>query len=175
MSQEAITPSSKGAKLSGTTFLESKNYRFLIMDAPTDANLSNYIEVLAKRKVRYVVRACDPSYSTAPLAKAGINVVDLPFPDGDPPPEDIVNRWLKLVEQEFIENGDEKSSIAVHCVAGLGRAPVLVAIALVAAGMDPYDAINFIRKKRRGAINARQLKYIERYKRRSTSKSCSIM
>jgi len=179
MTQEPNTPSSaatpKPLKLSGATFLESKNYRFIIMDAPTDANLPNYIEVLTKRKVRYVVRACDPTYSTAPLAKAGINVVDLPFADGDPPPDEIVTKWLKLVGQEFIENNEEKSSIAVHCIAGLGRAPVLVAIALVEAGMDPYDAINFIRKKRRGAINARQLKYLEHYKRKSPGKSCIIM
>jgi len=152
MSQEGtslVGSSAKVPKLSGATYLESKNYRFLIMDAPTDANLPNYIEVLTKRKVRYVVRACDPSYSTAPLTKAGINVLDLPFPDGDPPPTEIVDKWFQLVQQEFVSNSEEKRCIAVHCVAGLGRAPVLVAIALVETGMDPYDAINFIRKKKK--------------------------
>jgi len=147
------------------------------MDAPTDTNLHLYLDVLQRKKARYVVRACEPSYATTPLTKAGIKVLEMSFPDGDPPPENIVNQWLKLVEQEFGQKSEEKSCIAVHCVAGLGRAPVLVAIALMEAGMDSFDAINFIRKKRRGALNARQIKYIEQYKPRSTSnnKKCLIM
>jgi len=147
------------------TFLENKNSRFLIMDAPTDANLASYMEVMSKKNVKTVVRACEGTYSTAPLVKAGIKVVELSFPDGDPPPEDVVMKWLELVRDEFSKT--ENSTIAVHCVAGLGRAPVLVAIALIEMGMDPMDAIAFIRKRRRGAINARQLKYLEGYKRHS--------
>ncbi|KAJ3280296.1 Protein tyrosine phosphatase type IVA 1 [Borealophlyctis nickersoniae] len=56
--------------------------------------------------------------------------------------------------------------IAVHCVAGLGRAPVLVAVALIESGMAPIDAIEFIRRRRRGAFNSVQLSYLmDSYKR----------
>jgi len=155
--------------------LETDHYRFVIMDAPTDANLHLYLDVLLRKKARYVVRACEPSYATGPLTKADIKVLEMSFPDGDPPPDNIVQQWLKLVEQEFGRNKEEKTSIAVHCVAGLGRAPVLVAIALMESGMDSFDAINFIRKKRRGALNARQIKYLEQYKPRSSHKKCLLM
>jgi hypothetical protein len=47
--------------------------------------------------------------------------------------------------------------VAVHCVAGLGRAPCLVAIALVEQGMEALEAIQFVRQRRRGAINNKQL------------------
>ncbi|OTF80213.1 tyrosine phosphatase type IVA 1-like protein [Euroglyphus maynei] len=63
------------------------------------------------------------------------------------------------------ENIDNKlPCIAVHCVAGLGRAPVLVAIALIEAGLKYIDAVEMIRAARRGAINAKQLDYLSEYK-----------
>jgi len=147
------------------TFLKSKDgkFRFLIMDAPTEQNLAQYIELLKKKNVKAVVRACEPTYATKPLIDAGFKVVELPYPDGDPPPPDIVSKWLALVSDTFASKDDGKKAIAVHCVAGLGRAPVLVAIALMESGMEPMDTIAFIRKKRKGAINARQIKFIEAY------------
>jgi protein tyrosine phosphatase len=57
----------------------------------------------------------------------------LAFPDGEHPPDDVVERWLALIDSEFgppsgkgtTAEGDEAKStgnvIAVHCVAGLGR------------------------------------------------------
>lgn len=98
-----------------------------------------------------------------------------------------MDRWLALVDQVFKHNGldvsgatglelkvagVEKPTIACHCVAGLGRAPVMVAIALMEQGQNPFDAIAFIRKKRRGAINSRQLKFIEAYQPRSKAGGC---
>ncbi|XP_021562192.1 protein tyrosine phosphatase type IVA 3 [Carlito syrichta] len=43
-------------------------------------------------------------------------------------------------------------------------APVLVALALIESGMKYEDAIQFIRQKRRGAINSKQLTYLEKYR-----------
>eukprot|EP00456_Euglypha_rotunda_P076925 TRINITY_DN7232_c0_g1_i2.p1 TRINITY_DN7232_c0_g1~~TRINITY_DN7232_c0_g1_i2.p1 ORF type:complete len:167 (+),score=11.55 TRINITY_DN7232_c0_g1_i2:131-631(+) len=152
------------------TYVETKNQRFLIMDAPTDSNLPKYLELLKKRKVTHVVRACEPTYSTDPLIAAGIKVTEMPFKDGDFPPDAVIDKWLELLDQEF--KGKE-TAVAVHCVAGLGRAPALVAIAMIEDGMEPYQAITFIRKRRRGAINAKQLKYLESYKRRTMPAGCT--
>ena len=41
---------------------------------------------------------------------------------------------------------DPSSCVAVHCVAGLGRAPVLVALALIELGMKYEDAVELIRE-----------------------------
>lgn len=151
-----------------------KGLRFVIMDLPNESNLPTYVEHLKKKSVKYVVRACESSYATNLLEDVGIQVVDLPFPDGHPPPAEFVAQWLSIVEETFEKQS--KDAIAVHCIAGLGRAPVLVAIALVESGMAPHEAIELIRKKRRGAINSRQLEFIKNYQRTgSTNRRCCVI
>ncbi len=74
----------------------------------------------------------------------------------------MIKNWLSLVSRRFEE--ESNCCVAVHCVAGLGRAPVLVAIALIESGMKYEEAVEMIRDVRRGAINAKQLQYLSQYK-----------
>lgn len=159
------------------SFVEYKHLRFLIIDAPTDVNVDAYIREFKAVTVTALVRACECGYSPDRVVRAGVAVHDMPFPDGEPPPESIIKSWLDLCATTFARGNPEKRAIAVHCVAGLGRAPVLVAIALIEEGLEPLEAVAAIRAKRRGAINARQLHYLEHtYKRRgSGGGGCIIM
>jgi protein tyrosine phosphatase type 4A len=79
------------------------------------------------------------------------------FDDGDSPPQDIIERWNALVHEIFDKNpraaAEEKPCIAIHCVAGLGRAPLMVAIALVEHGLDSISAVTFIRERRYASCN----------------------
>ena len=147
------------------------------------------------------MRVCEPTYDKSQLEAVGIKVYvgilnllhfkhdkEWPFPDGDAPPSHIVNDWLTLVQKKFEKkpnnsntsntntnnNTNSSETIGVHCVAGLGRAPVLVAMALIEGGMAPLDSVIYIRERRRGAINAKQLKYLEMYKKHKKEKSCII-
>ena len=45
-----------------------------------------------------------------------------------------------------INKKSEPARIGVHCVAGLGRAPLLVALGLVYGGMEPCNAVDLIKK-----------------------------
>ncbi|KAJ1909125.1 hypothetical protein IWQ60_008522 [Tieghemiomyces parasiticus] len=166
-SQRLITP---------PTFLEYQGLRFLIFDAPSNNTLPIYLKEMERYNVKDVVRACDVTYQKKPLEDKGIAIHDWSFPDGAPPPAHIVDQWLRLIQQRFGADGanPDKNTIAVHCVAGLGRAPILVAIALIEYGMSPLDSVQFIRSKRNGAINRKQLQYVETYRRRSKGK-CTIM
>ncbi|GAB6018666.1 Protein tyrosine phosphatase prl-1 [Chamberlinius hualienensis] len=158
--------------------IQYKYMRFLIMDRPTDSTLPYFIEELKKRNAKDVVRVCEPTYQTDLLVKEGIRVLDLVFDDGSPPTVEIVDDWFDLLKTRFKE--DPTCCVAVHCVAGLGRAPVLVALALIELGMKYEDAVELIRQKRRGAINTRQLAYLEKYRPKSRLKiknghrQCSI-
>ena len=157
---------------------------------------------LKKNNVKILVKSCDSSYSTESLEAAGIKSHELIFEDGQLPPKELQQKWLRIVDDFFdpkkvdeartLEQGlaasvvaeeskaatadtasqsgagtrstkevkESEKRIAVHCVAGLGRAPFLVALAIVYKGCKPQDAINLIRKNRRGALNPIQANYI---------------
>lgn len=145
-----------------------KDMRFLITDRPTDQTIANFIEELKKHNVLDVVRVCEPTYKIEELRKEGIEVTDLVFDDGTFPPSEVVDQWFDLLRRRFV--ADPSSCVSVHCVAGLGRAPVLVALALIELGMKYEEAVELIREKRRGAINSKQLAYLEKYRPKSRLK-----
>eukprot|EP00967_Tisochrysis_lutea_P150461 scaffold291199_cov35-Tisochrysis_lutea.AAC.3 len=149
----------------------SSKLRFLIMDAPTDDNLHLYLEATKGLDVGQWVRCCETSsYDEGRVQALGIHVHDMNFPDGEAPPASLIARWLDLCFSS-------DCTIAVHCVAGLGRAPLLVAIALMESGMPWEETVDLIRRKRRGAINRVQLKYVQEYKptRKKGGGGCLLM
>ncbi|XP_077296482.1 protein-tyrosine phosphatase 4A family member PRL-1 [Arctopsyche grandis] len=148
--------------------IEFKGMKFLITDRPSDHTINSYIKELKKHKVCTVVRVCEPSYEVSPLLTEGIQVKDLAYEDGTFPPTQVVEEWFETLRQKAQDQPD--SSVAVHCVAGLGRAPVMVAIALMELGLKYEEAVEMIRDKRRGAINAKQLQFLEKYRPKSRLK-----
>ncbi|EDQ87684.1 uncharacterized protein MONBRDRAFT_33242 [Monosiga brevicollis MX1] len=153
--------------------ISHKNMRFLITDRPSDATVEDYVRVLQQENVVALCRVCEPSYDVSKLKDNGIEVHDWAFQDGAPPPDEVIDNWLRLCRETFAQHPN--GFVAVHCVAGLGRAPVLVALSLIEAGMSSEDAVLFIREKRHGAINRRQLQFLQDYKRRGKAKGCIIM
>ena len=84
------------------------------------------------------------------------------------------------MKETFIDDNpeiDKKQYIAVHCLAGLGRAPVLVGIALIEYGLDFSSAVLLIRRNRPGSLNQQQVRLLTNYKRTkafSHDSCCSI-
>ena len=152
------------------TLIGVKQMKFLIMDAPRQGNLHLYIKKMRKHHVTDVVRVCEPTYHGDELSSAGIRLHEMEYKDGTSPSKELIQTWLQLVEKTFFKSPppadpSQNACIAIHCVAGLGRAPQMVAIALIEfANMDPVEAVSFIRQRRRGAINEKQLLYLESYK-----------
>ncbi|RUP51056.1 protein-tyrosine phosphatase-like protein [Jimgerdemannia flammicorona] len=133
---------------------------FVILDCPTNETLSSYLPTLASNNVTDIVRICDAdhTYDTEPLRNLGIRVHDhIKFEDGGVPSEEVVESWLELTNNIFDDqnqnqnNGEVKPrAIGVHCVSGIGRAP---------------DAIDYVRGHRRGALNRKQVQFLDAYKR----------
>ncbi|OAJ39690.1 hypothetical protein BDV3_005464 [Batrachochytrium dendrobatidis] len=149
---------------------------FLITDCPDKNHIDEFSHLLLSHQVSDVLRICDPSaYDASLLSVAGIKVHELYFEDGTPPTAQVVNAFRSILNQKAkllstSSTLDKKISsssltstkpvLAIHCVSGIGRAPVLVCCALIDYGMDPSDAVAYVRKYRRGAINKSQLAWI---------------
>nr|XP_034346277.1 protein tyrosine phosphatase type IVA 2-like isoform X2 [Arvicanthis niloticus] len=122
------------------------NMRFLITHNPTNNTMNKFTEELKNYGVTTLVRVCDATYDKTLVEKSGIRVLDLPYDDGAPPPDEIVDNWLGLLKNKFRE--EPGSCVAVHCMAGLGR-------------------------KRRGAFNTKQLLFLEHYRPKMRARSRS--
>ncbi|CAF1212942.1 unnamed protein product [Rotaria sordida] len=139
------------------TELRYKTLRFLITDSPDDENVQSFVETCLKYGVTALVRVSEKTYDSKPIEEAGIKFYHLEYPDGSAPDSFVRKKWLNIVKEN--KNG----CIAVHCVHGLGRSPVLVAMAFREAGMNPQESIDFVRKRRRGSFNVRQLEFLQNY------------
>lgn len=116
-------------------------------DAPEDPIIHKWLDLL--EHVFHINEYCKTNVLPSPLSDISA--------DFGSPRVDNAKEQIDVVPKE---------TVAIHCAAGLGRAPVLVAIALVYLKMDPFEAVGWIRALRRGAINGRQMAFVESYSRR---------
>ncbi|ORX50668.1 phosphatases II [Piromyces finnis] len=178
------------------SYVTFRNMNFLILDCPSNENLPIYLEEFVSHNITDVVRVCEPTYETETLKQNNINVHDWHFKDGTVPPSEVIQNWLSLIEERFgqihcnkkidmnaaieinnnyIAGEHNDPTIAIHCVAGLGRAPAMVAIALIESGMESLDAVTYIRRYRRGAFNSKQIAFLDSYKRGQYNKKSSML
>jgi protein tyrosine phosphatase type 4A len=138
--------------------IKSPHNRFVIFGTPNNANLPQYVDFLLQHNIKVWVRVCNSVYDDDYLIKRGFTIYDLSYRDGTVPSPKLIKTWLTLLRVHM------DSGIAIHCVSGLGRAPTMVAIALMESGENVLDVITRIRKYRIGAFNLVQLKFLEQYK-----------
>ena len=147
------------------TLVSYKHYHFLIMSAPDKRGMNKFIKILKKNKVHLLVRCCGLTYDEDQITAQGIMLHTAKFSDGMIPNDDIVNKWLNVVDDFFDASDSDKSLapdrvIGVHCISGIGRSPLLVAMALAQKGMQVRIAVKVIRENKKDALNFTQECYI---------------
>merc|ERR1719263_1989365 len=100
------------------------------MEAPQKDTVTSYITELKELGVTDVVRTCEPTYDASVFEDAKISVHEMILQDGDPPSKETLAMWCELICAKY-KNPETSGEVAVHCGAGLGRAPVMAAIALM--------------------------------------------
>nr|AIY30229.1 protein tyrosine phosphatase PRL [Entamoeba histolytica] len=153
------------SKLSNpASLVEYNGLKFLIFDSPTDDNVDNYISELERYNVTDVVRCCHPSYDKKKLINNKIAIHELVYQDEGCPSSRIISDFMRIVHAIFPNDQNPLGiTLGVHCLSGIGRAPTLVAIALIELGMENTEAMKLVRRKRSGAINVLQSRFIQSY------------
>ncbi|GJQ76680.1 hypothetical protein Trydic_g15536 [Trypoxylus dichotomus] len=136
-------------------------YVFVSEDSPGEFYINSYIQTLLQYDVKVLVRVCKKTYEEMAFTSQGIQIEEFNFPNGSFPDKAIIDKWL-CVCKAYAKN-HPSSTLAIHCESGLGRSAVLVAVALIDAGMKPDQVIDFIRNKRRGAFNSIQYECLRNY------------
>lgn len=153
------------------SLIQGVKYNYLITSRPTTNSFDDYIKLLQKYNVSVVVRVCESYYDTTMLNDYDIKIYDINISDGCVPTFDNINMWISILNQL-----DIGSTIAIHCVAGLGRAPTMVVLSLIIIDkMNNMGAIELIRSQIKGSLNNKQLQFLYSYKVERLTKCCVIM
>ena len=141
------------------SIINLEDQKFLISNTPYENTIYDYIELLKFNKIKHVIRVCsENTYPKYMLEENGFFFLEFKIKDGCVPTLEEKEKWINnynILKSKGIKN------FAIHCVSGLGRAPLFMALALVVNDeFDPYDVITLIRNNRKGSLNSIQVKYI---------------
>ena len=113
-----------------------------------------YVDIFKEIGVTTVIRLNEPEYDSSIFTSAGIEHHDLEFEDCTAPSNQIVSRFLRIVDQA-------PGMIAVHCKAGLGRTGTLIALyAMLAHRFRARDIMGWLRIVRPGCVIGDQQHYL---------------
>lgn len=147
------------------------NIKYILSSCPNDKNIEEYSTFLKDNNVKYLVNFCEKEYQNSNLNNS-IKYESLFIEDGKTPGSDKLERWKELCNDCIKEN----KNIALHCVSGMGRAPTMLCIALIEYdNYNSIDAIELLRKKRKGCLNSIQLRYLMNYKKNKKYTNCIIL
>jgi protein tyrosine phosphatase type 4A len=142
------------------------DFKYVVSPSPNPSSIYDYKDFLLSNGITTVVKLCREKL----YELEDIKILDIPIDDGSVPNLQEIKEWINIIKKEK----NKVNGIAVHCISGLGRAPLFVCIGLIKVEkMGAIDAISLVRSKIPYALNSKQLQFI--FELEKTKKSCCIM
>lgn len=140
----------------GMPICRNAGKNMLGLDIHSAYRKNDLIRYLKSRGVGTIIRLNNNVYDRADFIDAGIEHIDLYFPDGSTPPDGILKRFLDICESRA-------GPIAVHCKAGLGRTGSLIGCYYMKhLRMTAAETIAYFRVVRPGSVVGPQQNWLER-------------
>ncbi|ETV90196.1 hypothetical protein H310_14970 [Aphanomyces invadans] len=115
----------------------------------------HYVPYFKSKHVTLVIRLNESLYDESRFKAAGIDHLDLYYPDGANPPNDILDRFLAACEAT-------PGAVAVHCKAGLGRTGTCIGAYLMKHfHFTAKECIGWLRLCRAGSVIGPQQQFME--------------
>jgi cell division cycle 14 len=115
----------------------------------------HYIPYFKKKNVTLVVRLNDKQYDEKKFLNAGIDHLDLIYPDGTNAPMPILMKFLEACEKT-------PGAVAVHCKAGLGRTGTCIGSYMMKHEFfTAHELIGWLRLCRPGSVIGPQQQFME--------------
>jgi atypical dual specificity phosphatase len=106
------------------------------------------LDTLREMGVSLLVSAVPTLFNPEAARRAGLRQLHIPIEYCCAPTREDIRDFVDAVRDELADGG----KVAVHCVGGIGRTGTLIASYLVSEGMEPHEAIAFVRRRRRGSV-----------------------
>ena len=100
-------------------------------------------------------KICDKKYFVHQIYYNNLKWIHMPIEDLKAPDHKFMDKWQvikTLLKNDLIEG----KNVAIHCMGGKGRSGTIAAILLIEFGENNKNAIELVRKKRKGAIETKE-------------------
>ena len=146
------------------TEIKTRDLTFIITECPNESQMNLFNNILERNSVKYIIRINKDCYSKELIKDQSIIIKDFYFTDGDYPPNEIIQEYNLFIKEITLKH-KFKPVILIHCVASLGRSPTIIALQLINENqLSRMYIVEYIRSKRHGALNSKQLHWILDYR-----------